>query len=808
MNERVCILIISGSSVAVKRIAKELRKGKLLHRLKWVKSAQNFFKVFQAYRPHIVLCDYGTPGFDIAETLKVMREKYPAVPLIIISNTAEESVIKMIDQGAADYLMQDGLNRLVPVLRHALEDKKNFFVEKQVEEKLRQSEEKFSKIFRLSPDSVMVSRIQDGVFIDVNQEFINRIGYTAKELIGHSSLAPDLKIWANTDDRQKVVEQLQATGEITGFETVFRCKSGVLFHGLISSRLVEINGQICMLSLIRDITDRKMFLEALSTSQKQYKLVFENMLNGFALHEMVLDNSGRPVDYIFLEANPAFERMLEVKKDEIIGRKVTEVLPGIQDDPVDWIGKYGAVAAGHGDLKFENYSSVLRKWFSVNAFSPRAGQFVTITEDITERKTAEGRIKENEKFLSAIIENIPNMIFVKDAKELRFLRFNKAGEKLFDRSREEMYGKNDFDFFPEEEARFFVEKDRIVLNTKQGVDIPEEVFRKKTGEERILHTKKMPILDDQNNPVYLLGISEDITDSKRIENELKDSEALFRSYFELPLHGIAVTSPEKGWMQINDQACLMLGYARDEILRMTWAEMTHPEDLAADLEQFERMLSGQIQQYKIDKRFIRKDGKVIWASLAVGCVRKPAGSVDYVISLLQDITERKNMENMLREAETRYRMLFELSPEGIVIIDPQTAKILDFNETAYLQLGYTREEFTALSIYDLEVVESPEETRLRIGKVLFEGRLDFETKQRCRDGEIKDISVTAQILNILGRSVYYCIWRDISERKKTEEEIAKRARELEIFYKASIGREERIIELKKEIEYLRKELNK
>ena len=124
---------------------------------------------------------------------------------------------------------------------------------------------------------------------------------------------------------------------------------------------------------------------------------------------------------------------------------------------------------------------------------------------------------------------------------------------------------------------------------------------------------------------------------KEEKEELKKSEARFRSYFDLPLHGIAITSPEKGWIQVNDRLCSIMGYTRDEIVHMTWSEMTHPDDLAADLEQFSRVLSGQIDQYDqyiMEKRFIRKDGKVIWTNLSVGCVRKPNGSVDHIIALV------------------------------------------------------------------------------------------------------------------------------------------------------------------------------
>lgn len=121
-------------------------------------------------------------------------------------------------------------------------------------------------------------------------------------------------------------------------------------------------------------------------------------------------------------------------------------------------------------------------------------------------------------FVDSIIENIPNMIFVKDAKDLRFVRFNKAGEELLGYSREEMLGKNDFDFFPKPQAEFFTKKDQLVLQGKIVVDIPEETITTKHG-TKYLHTKKIPILDVKGNPAFLLGISEDITLRKAAEEQ-------------------------------------------------------------------------------------------------------------------------------------------------------------------------------------------------------------------------------------------------------------------------------------------------
>ena len=148
----------------------------------------------------------------------------------------------------------------------------------------------------------------------------------------------------------------------------------------------------------------------------------------------------------------------------------------------------------------------IRKWFG------------TCT-DIEQIKRIEEELKAANAFLDAIIENIPLMLFIKESQSLRFVRFNRAGEDLLGWPRQTLIGKSDYDFWPQAQAEFFVEKDRETLNSGKIVDIPEEPIQTRHQGVRILHTKKVPILDAAGNPMYLLGISEDITERRRIEKE-------------------------------------------------------------------------------------------------------------------------------------------------------------------------------------------------------------------------------------------------------------------------------------------------
>jgi PAS domain S-box-containing protein len=177
-----------------------------------------------------------------------------------------------------------------------------------------------------------------------------------------------------------------------------------------------------------------------------------------------------------------------------------------------------------------------------------------LLEEVAKKKTKEEELSRANNFLNVILENIPNMIFVKDAKELRFMQFNKAGEQLLGFSKDELLGKNDYDFFSREQADFFIQKDREVLKKGVLLDIAEEPINTKRG-ERWLHTKKIP-LGDKNNPDYLLGISEDITEKKRLEDDLKKSNRRFITIFDMSPVPICITGVEDGKMRYVNNSFL------------------------------------------------------------------------------------------------------------------------------------------------------------------------------------------------------------------------------------------------------------
>ncbi|HVP39402.1 MAG TPA: PAS domain S-box protein [Candidatus Saccharimonadales bacterium] len=157
-----------------------------------------------------------------------------------------------------------------------------------------------------------------------------------------------------------------------------------------------------------------------------------------------------------------------------------------------------------------------------------------------------------------------------------------------------------------------------------------------------------------------------VGERERVEEALRESEALFRSQFELGNIGIAITSPDKGWLRVNRRLCEMFGYTEAELRQLTWAQMTHREDLAADVALFNRVLAGEIEAYELDKRFLRKDGSIIATHLTVSCFRNQDRSVRFFIASFQDVTESQNAQKERLELERRLLHAQKLESLGVL----------------------------------------------------------------------------------------------------------------------------------------------
>lgn len=238
---------------------------------------------------------------------------------------------------------------------------------------------------------------------------------------------------------------------------------------------------------------------------------------------VVIDDDG-----IIRQANTEATNMSGMDKAELIGRNNHVVFHNQDIKESECI--ICQATKDHKELHMLEQEIEKDKWFDfttsfIDGVLKHSGS-IQVIRDISERKKSEKKYNELDVLKNSIVENLPAVLFVKDADELRYVEWNKAAEELVGFSKNEMLGFNDFDFWPDKEAEFFTKKDREVLSSGRLVDIPEEIITTREKGERILHTRKIPILNQQGKPKFLLGISEDITDVKQNEEMLRQSQKM------------------------------------------------------------------------------------------------------------------------------------------------------------------------------------------------------------------------------------------------------------------------------------------
>jgi len=276
--------------------------------------------------------------------------------------------------------------------------------------------------------------------------------------------------------------------------------------------------------------------------------------------------------------------------------------------------------------------------------------------------------------------------------------------------------------------------------------------------------------------VRLWGMQRDITESRHAADTLQASEETLRAIFEQAAVGVAqIVSRSGEFVRINQRYADIVGYTIEEMQRLTFQEITHPDDLSADLDNMRRLLDGEIREFSLEKRYRHKNGSIVWVSLTVSPMWQPGDAPHHHIAVVQDITERKRAEQALREAQQRYREVFEGSRDGFVMLDP-AGRIVDANRAYCDMLGYSLEELRAMqSFYEItpQRWQDWEAEEIWNKRLLTQGYSGvYEKEYLHKDGHAFPIEVQAYaVLGEEGGPRYlWGVVRDITQRKRAEAE--------------------------------------
>lgn len=484
--------------------------------------------------------------------------------------------------------------------------------------------DKFQKLFDSNPAIMAVSTIKDRKFIDVNNTFINKLGYTKEDVVGKTS--EQLNLFEKVDKQESIASKLKNEGEVRGVELKVRKKDGSTLDGLFYGEIIDNQGEKVFLTVMLDITNqRESEKEAIKA-----KIRMTAILDNLPYIAWLKDTQGR-----YIAVNKPFCEICGKPVEEIINKFENEIWP-----------EEAAIINQRKDR--EVILSGRKKYYEeqVNIFNTKAWVEIFITpifdedgtiigttgiaRDITTKKTMEIELKKQKEFLNQVINAIPDLLFYKDKLGV-YLGCNKAFSKIcLGLEESDVIGKTDYDFFEDKsKANYFRKIDKKVITSCKS-NINEEAIRFANGQIVELETIKIPFYDEKDNPIGIIGIARDITERKRQANELfaakqaAESANLMKGQFlanmsheiRTPLNGII------GFLEMLGRTKL----SKEQLLYIT--------DALAASEVLLYLINDILDFSKIDA------GKLVMENI----VYNLANVINDSISILSQRAEEKNIE--------------------------------------------------------------------------------------------------------------------------------------------------------------------
>jgi PAS domain S-box-containing protein len=383
----------------------------------------------------------------------------------------------------------------------------------------------------------------------------------------------------------------------------------------------------------------------------------------------------------------------------------------------------------------------------------------------------EAQRQRQSEFLHTLLEALPLPVFYKDA-QLRYLGCNAAFEDFQGIKRDWLVGKTAHDVWPRELADIYHRADEELL-AHPGTQSYEGPTMSASGEPREVVFHKAVFRDPRGTLGGIIGIVENVTERQAAVAALRESEERFRVMFELSSVGMAQADPQTGrFLRVNQKLCDITGYTSDELLGMRLSEITHPEDRASDWAAFRRLMEGQESQYRREKRYIRKDGAVVWVTVNVTLYRDSTGRPLYSLGVVEDITARKLAEAALRESMAEYQRIVETAMEGIWVMDKDFATTF-INRQMAAMLGYDPKELIGKRVTEFIFPEDLAEHHAKLADRR-QGRDDtYERRLRRQDGSELWTIVSVRALRGENGTFHgsFAMFTDITKRKRAEDEL-------------------------------------
>jgi len=401
-------------------------------------------------------------------------------------------------------------------------------------------------------------------------------------------------------------------------------------------------------------------------------------------------------------------------------------------------------------------------------------EYIISLIDQTNRRKLELELIESKSIYDSLASTLPFGIIRTDKNSV-ILDSNKFFSELFHSDYSSIIGKPIREIVSNDIADRIESNNAFILRTGKTITEISDYFDPLTRERKYLEIIEIPILDLLGNVSGIQILIKDVSEFKKSEQVLKDSEYKFRKLVEDSSDLFLISDGNANFFYVGANSESITGYSPEEALKLKIYDHIHNDYQDIIKNAYMESFNNKGMTISTEGVFRHKDGTWKWLELKItNCMDDPL--IKGIITNIRDISDKKETWKIITEAENRYRTLFEFLPNGLLLIDPKTKKAIDFNNAAYINLGYSAEEFASMTINQYDIVETEEVTRKRIKKIIETGGDDFETRHRRKDGSSVEVLVKVRSININSQTLMMVMYQDISElrailKEKEESEL-------------------------------------
>ncbi len=645
-------------------------------------------------------------------------------------------------------ILSDKKGEPLQVVGHATD----ITLEKESKNRLKDSEKHYRDLVDSSMVGIFRSNLQ-GEILFANPAMAKMFHYDSVEELKADNI---LKLYKNSEERKFTLEKLKKEGSITNYEANAVGKNGAMINVLVSINLDEeiISG------MFMDITELKLTEEKLAKSESRYRTIFEN--SGTLL--LTFGDDGTISMF-----NSEWERLSGYSRQEVEGRKWMEfVHPDYLDDMIE----YHRQRKKNPDQAPNNYETVfisknkepLTMYVTVTAL-PGTGKWLVAAIDITEMKKTEKALRESEEKYKAMMDYASDAIILADL-DGNFTECNKRAEELFGYSQDQLLKLNIKDIHPLEE--FERVKNAFNKITTQDIGVFDTLILTSDNKEVPVDIKGSLI--EYGDKKVLKGIFRDITERKRVEKALRESEERYKTLFESDPNYTILVTPDGELLDVNKAAEQITGISKDELVGKHFFELEiFPEDdLKLHGEMFAHTLKhGNVAPYRA--RVIDKNGRIRWVLNQSTAIMKD-NKLNYVLVIGRDITEREKSEEARRESEEQLRFITDNMTDVIGQVDAEGI-ITYFSPSLKQLIGYEPQEILGKSSSDLIHPEDQDKIAKVIQEAIITGKpLNTDYRAKKSDGSYIWLEASGKaVYDAEGnfKSVVF-VARDIADRKKAD----------------------------------------